>query len=612
MQKACSIFIGKATNLGRLSLALALLAALAISPSMALAQDITVSNSPIVGTLPQMITAFVVGGDVLPAGGTDYYVFTLFDTGSTRIYFDFNTAASLGVTDGLTTDIRINGLAAIDPGTLYAPIYAGQAQAEVPAIPVSLPASAPDRTLIGGPVTNVVRAVLDYTTVITRGPYPYLEDAYVEGPDITFYPAGSAVGYTPAITLSLRAFGSIDPVNDPGKGQRYYMYNVTFNEGGLSWASPAPGSGDIPNNSLQRFLFDTATTPTMLRTPVAELLGLTGPEEFTVIVNGEECPGYYLDSITMTGDGGTYTVLNAPVIVTVDLMGGAADVKIGSNLFSQVKLLFDGPAATLGIGEAANAEPVANAGDDQVIEATGPTTSFTLDGTGSSDPDVDTLTYVWSENGLTVGEEAIVELSRGCGTYIFTLTVTDPGGLTSTDDVSITIQDTTPPDLTPPPDIEVEEGDPRGTTVYLGEPLVYDICDTDITPIHDAPTSFPLGNTTVTWTATDDSGNTATATQTVTVVPGTPLNQLNNLVKLIGYSVASGDIAPEMQTSLLAKINAAIDALVKGNASASKVAMSDLKALVNQVEAQTDKKITPSVAAEIISRANRIIVALGG
>jgi hypothetical protein len=34
---------------------------------------------------------------------------------------------------------------------------------------------------------------------------------------------------------------------------------------------------------------------------------------------------------------------------------------------------------------------------------------------------------------------------------------------------------------------------------------------------NDAPASFPLGNTTVTWTARDAAGNTATATQTVTV-----------------------------------------------------------------------------------------------
>ena len=34
---------------------------------------------------------------------------------------------------------------------------------------------------------------------------------------------------------------------------------------------------------------------------------------------------------------------------------------------------------------------------------------------------------------------------------------------------------------------------------------------------NDAPSVFPLGTTTVTWTVTDDSNNTQTATQTVTV-----------------------------------------------------------------------------------------------
>jgi hypothetical protein len=39
---------------------------------------------------------------------------------------------------------------------------------------------------------------------------------------------------------------------------------------------------------------------------------------------------------------------------------------------------------------------------------------------------------------------------------------------------------------------------------------------------NDAPALFPLGTTTVTWTATDDAGNAATGTQQVTVVDTTP------------------------------------------------------------------------------------------
>jgi hypothetical protein len=66
-------------------------------------------------------------------------------------------------------------------------------------------------------------------------------------------------------------------------------------------------------------------------------------------------------------------------------------------------------------------------------------------------------------------------------------------------------------------------------------------------------------------------------------------------------------IAPELEVSLLTKVDAALAALEKGNPNDAKVAMNDLKALVNQVEAQTDKKISQDSATGIISRANEII-----
>jgi hypothetical protein len=598
-----SIIVDK-TGRGLRCLALVLLAALS-TPAAPPDNSITVSGSPHVGVLPQMITAFAIqnGTDVLPVGPSpnDLYVFTLFDTGSTRIYFDTTTAATLGVTDNLVTDIRINGMGAIDPVSLNAPIYAGLAQAEVQGIPVRLdpdPTQRPDRTLIGGPVTNVVKAVIDYTKTVTRGPYAFLGGANVEGPDITFNPAP----YTPAITLSLQAIGTAS--SDHSLGQRYLMYSVSFNQGSLSVATPASGELNVAG---KRFLYDTGTTFTELLTSHGAALGLTGTPPF--YVNG--LPGYYLDSITMTGVGGTYTVSGAPVVLVDSLRG--VDAVIGSNLFSTAKLLFDGPNATLGIDvPSANKPPVANAGPDQTIEATGPTTPFTLDGTGSSDPDGDTITYSWKDaNGNVVGGDAIVTLSRALGTYVFTLTVTDdPGGLTSEDTVSITIKDTTPPVLTAPPNVTIPESDPMGTAVSLGSPTVSDICDPSPVVTNNAPALFPLGVTTVTWTAKDASKNVSTAQQKVAVVPGTPVNQLTNLAKLINYSVASGGIAPDIQRFLLARTNAAIAILVRRNPFGKIAAMLELEAFVWQVRAQTGRRITPAVAAALISRANLIIATL--
>ena len=53
--------------------------------------------------------------------------------------------------------------------------------------------------------------------------------------------------------------------------------------------------------------------------------------------------------------------------------------------------------------------------------------------------------------------------------------------------------------------------------VTLGSATTADNCSVASTT-NDAPNSFPVGTTTVTWTVTDASGRTATATQDVTVV----------------------------------------------------------------------------------------------
>jgi fibro-slime domain-containing protein len=89
--------------------------------------------------------------------------------------------------------------------------------------------------------------------------------------------------------------------------------------------------------------------------------------------------------------------------------------------------------------EPVNNAPVANAGADQTVNATGQTTSVTLDGSGSSDPDGDNLTYSWS-NGAS-GATPTVQLADG--THVITLTVSD-GEKSDTDDVTITVVNTTP------------------------------------------------------------------------------------------------------------------------------------------------------------------------
>ena len=59
-----------------------------------------------------------------------------------------------------------------------------------------------------------------------------------------------------------------------------------------------------------------------------------------------------------------------------------------------------------------------------------------LDGSPSSDPDLDVLTYVWKDKGVPFAEGALVDATLAVGIHVITLTVADPKGATSTSDPS--------------------------------------------------------------------------------------------------------------------------------------------------------------------------------
>ncbi len=103
------------------------------------------------------------------------------------------------------------------------------------------------------------------------------------------------------------------------------------------------------------------------------------------------------------------------------------------------------------------------------------------------------------------------------GNTTVTFTATDASGNTSTATTTVTVVDTTAPTVTAPAAVTVEQTDRNGTAATLGVATATDICDAAPTITNNAPAVFPLGTTTVTFTATDASGNFSTATTTVTV-----------------------------------------------------------------------------------------------
>jgi hypothetical protein len=117
------------------------------------------------------------------------------------------------------------------------------------------------------------------------------------------------------------------------------------------------------------------------------------------------------------------------------------------------------------------------------------------------------------------------------GTTTITWTATDSNGRTATCTQTITVNatDTTPPTITAPANLTLATGAAEESScgVIVGEtnltPNADDNCSVNVSRTGvPAGNFFPIGTTTVTYTATDPAGNTAQATQTITVTDNTP------------------------------------------------------------------------------------------
>ncbi|MEZ4923352.1 MAG: HYR domain-containing protein [Crocinitomicaceae bacterium] len=104
------------------------------------------------------------------------------------------------------------------------------------------------------------------------------------------------------------------------------------------------------------------------------------------------------------------------------------------------------------------------------------------------------------------------------GTTTVTWTVTDIHGNSATCTQDVTVNDTENPTITCPIDVTVDNdpGNCSATGVALGTPITNDNCGV-ATVTNDAPSTFPVGTTTVTWIITDIHGNSVTCTQDITV-----------------------------------------------------------------------------------------------
>ena len=114
-------------------------------------------------------------------------------------------------------------------------------------------------------------------------------------------------------------------------------------------------------------------------------------------------------------------------------------------------------------------------------------------------------------------------LSNHNTTQLITLTADDGNGFTANTSFTITLKDTTAPIITTNGDFIVDNDPGQCGAAVTVSATATDNCTSPITPTgvrSDAlalNAQYPIGTTTITWTAVDGSGNTETTTQTVTV-----------------------------------------------------------------------------------------------
>ncbi len=205
---------------------------------------------------------------------------------------------------------------------------------------------------------------------------------------------------------------------------------------------------------------------------------------------------------------------SAPVSVTVGDFNsdGKPDLAVANFDSGNVTILLNTCAA--------NQPPVAQCKDVTASAGTNCVASASIDD-GSLDPDAgDTITLSQNPPGpYSLGDTTV------------TLTVMDNHGASNSCSAVVTVNDTTAPSVTCPDDISTNI--PSGQTsvvVNYPQPTASDNCGSVTANCAPASgSSFPLGVTNVTCTATDGSGNTGTCSFAVTVLVAAPCPDLTGV-----------------------------------------------------------------------------------
>ena len=374
------------------------------------------------------------------------------------------------------------------------------------------------------------------------------------GGSVAFDASGSTAGSGPAITDYRWNFGDGSAVVDTGT---VASASHLFTRRGLYPVTLTVTSAAGSDSTTQTVTVDDA--PTAAFTPSASVAAPGAPVSFDASASGPGDPGGTITDYSWNFGDGT----------PVDDAGGSADAShafaspgiytvaltttddLGVSTTSTRQVTVDAPAAAFTTSPAT---------------VVAPGTAVSFDATGSTDPEGTIIDYSWNFGDGTPVDDAGTSTSlqrayASRGTYTVTLTVTNNFGQTNTSTHTITVDD--PPTATFTPSAAVAA---TGATVNFnasasapgasgGTINDYSWNFGDGTPADDTSGTAAAshayaapGTYTVTLTATDDLGVTATSTHQITVDAPTAAFTPSATVSAPGATVtfdASGSTDPE-------------------------------------------------------------------
>jgi predicted outer membrane repeat protein len=272
----------------------------------------------------------------------------------------------------------------------------------------------------------------------------------------------------------------------------------------------------------------------------------TGPFHYAWTVDGSPFNG---DSASISVPTGSMSSGNHPVTVTVS--GTCGSVTKSATLTVQATTATSDPP-------------------DQTV-CVGATVSFTTNASGTGP-----FSFVWKKGAMVLTSGGRISITNGPTSSTLTITnvqSSDAGTYTvettgacntATQSANLAI-DSTPPTITCPSNIVTEPTCPSGAVVTYQAPVGMDSCPGAVTTRTAGLASgsvFPIGTTTVTYTVTDSTGQSASCSFTVTVK--TAAATIQDLINQVQALMNQGALNQTNGQSLITRLQSALDYLNNG------------------------------------------------